>query len=242
MGSSNILNDDFIKFSLVIISVMLFIVILAIVIKLIIKAINYYPGKTINVDITRKNKMDDNDLIDYYIINFGIEDIVKHIKRINEWKKERISKFKGNKIKESKFNLKCDKNDYKAFLFVGNRTQTRYRQVNYVKQPYQVVVKSNEFFVSDKEVLARIRFLEENNYNVTYNNYNKKDQRKAMTKELREIIKTRDNYTCQICGKYMPDEVGLHIDHIISIKNGGKSVPENLRVLCSKCNGKKGGK
>jgi 5-methylcytosine-specific restriction endonuclease McrA len=62
-----------------------------------------------------------------------------------------------------------------------------------------------------------------------------------MTKALREQIKTRDNYTCGICGKYMPDEVGLHIDHIVSIRNGGKSVPENLRVLCSKCNGKKGG-
>ena len=36
-----------------------------------------------------------------------------------------------------------------------------------------------------------------------------------MTKALRKEIMLRDNYTCQICGKYMPDEVGLHIDHII---------------------------
>ena len=48
--------------------------------------------------------------------------------------------------------------------------------------------------------------------------------------------------TCQICGKYMPDEVGLEIDHIVSIKNGGKSVPSNLQVLCSKCNGHKSSK
>ena len=52
-------------------------------------------------------------------------------------------------------------------------------------------------------------------------------------------IAERDNYTCQICGKYMPDGVGLHIDHIVPIKKGGKSVPSNLRVLCSKCNGRK---
>lgn len=52
----------------------------------------------------------------------------------------------------------------------------------------------------------------------------------------------RDSYTCQICGKYMPGEVGLHIDHIFPIAKGGKSIPSNLRVLCSKCNGKKGAK
>ena len=60
-----------------------------------------------------------------------------------------------------------------------------------------------------------------------------------MTQALREEIAVRDNYTCQICGKYMPDGVGLHIDHIVPISKGGKSIPSNLQVLCSKCNGKK---
>ena len=67
------------------------------------------------------------------------------------------------------------------------------------------------------------------------------NKRSASHVKVQKLGKVRDNYTCQICGKHMPDEVGLHIDHIISIKNGGKSTPSNLRVLCSKCNGKKGG-
>ncbi|MFR2065795.1 HNH endonuclease [Hominenteromicrobium sp.] len=46
--------------------------------------------------------------------------------------------------------------------------------------------------------------------------------------------------TCQNCGKYMPDGVGLQIDHIIPISKGGKTVASNLQVLCSKCNGRKG--
>lgn len=63
-----------------------------------------------------------------------------------------------------------------------------------------------------------------------------------MTKELRKQIMERDNYTCQICGKYMPDEVGLQIDHIIPVAKGGKTILSNLRVLCDKCNRKKGAK
>lgn len=76
----------------------------------------------------------------------------------------------------------------------------------------------------------------------TLQEYNTKNQRKLMTKKLREQIAKRDNYTCQICGKYMPDGVGLHIDHIVPIAKGGKTVESNLQVLCSKCNGKKSSK
>ena len=238
---TNIIDEEFLRIILVVVGIAGLLCIAYFVIKSIIKFINYYPNKTFNIDLTRKNKMDDNDLIDYYIINFGIEQILKHIKRIKEWKENKISSFKDNKNKIEKFNARCNKNNYKAFTFVGNRTQTRYKQVNYVRSPYQVEVTSNICSVTDDDILERIRFLEEHNYNVTYNNFNMKDQRKAMTKELREQIKIRDNYTCQICGKYMPDEVGLHIDHITPIKKGGKSIPDNLRVLCSKCNGAKGG-
>lgn len=63
-----------------------------------------------------------------------------------------------------------------------------------------------------------------------------------MTKELRRQIIRRDKFTCQNCGKYMPNEVGLHVDHIIPISKGGKTVPSNLQVLCSKCNGSKSNK
>ena len=50
-----------------------------------------------------------------------------------------------------------------------------------------------------------------------------------------------DNYTCRMCGKYT-DGVGLQIDHIMPVSKGGKSVPSNLQVLCSKCNGRKSGR
>ena len=84
--------------------------------------------------------------------------------------------------------------------------------------------------------------LQEIGYETTRENYFSKEQRKLMTKELRHKVIVRDNYTCQICGKYMPDEVGLHVDHIVAIKNGGKTVESNLQVLCDKCNLGKGAK
>lgn len=58
----------------------------------------------------------------------------------------------------------------------------------------------------------------------------------------RRRVMQRDDYTCQICGKRMPDGVGLHVDHIVPIAKGGKTVESNLQVLCSKCNGRKGAK
>lgn len=84
--------------------------------------------------------------------------------------------------------------------------------------------------------------LNEIDYACTLREYYSKNQRKLMTKELRRKIMIRDNYTCQCCGKYMPDGVGLQIDHIVPISRGGKTVPSNLQVLCSKCNGNKSNK
>ena len=62
--------------------------------------------------------------------------------------------------------------------------------------------------------------------------YHSKNQRKLMTPKLRREIAMRDGYTCQECGKYMPDGVGLHIDHIVPVfqgrENGAKQPSSTL--------------
>lgn len=65
-----------------------------------------------------------------------------------------------------------------------------------------------------------------------------KYQRSLMTNKLRNYIKERDNYTCQMCGAsaYEHYLLLLEVDHIIPISRGGLSVPENLQTLCWKCN------
>lgn len=58
------------------------------------------------------------------------------------------------------------------------------------------------------------------------------------SKKLRQQVLDRFNYTCQNCGSHNE----LQIDHIIPYSNGGKTVFNNLTVLCGKCNRDKSNK
>lgn len=66
--------------------------------------------------------------------------------------------------------------------------------------------------------------------------YQKKHERNLMTDKLRFQILQRDGFRCKLCGRSAADGVKLHVDHIIPIAKGGKTVPENLQTLCDKCN------
>lgn len=126
--------------------------------------------------------------------------------------------------------------------FTLYRNQTRYVQRNYIKSSYTVQQTIDSCGFSIDAIRERAEKLEKINNECTLLEYETKNQRKLMTAELKNKVKVRDNYTCQCCGKYMPDEVGLHIDHIVPVSKGGKSILSNLQVLCSKCNGKKSNK
>lgn len=78
-----------------------------------------------------------------------------------------------------------------------------------------------------------------------YRHISKKDhskkQRAAMTQDLREAIKKRDNYTCCKCGNSVFKEPNLllEVDHIIPVSKGGLTVESNLQTLCWRCNREK---
>lgn len=69
-------------------------------------------------------------------------------------------------------------------------------------------------------------------------------QRALMTANFRERIKSRDEYTCQICSISTRDEehLLLEVDHIQPISKGGLSTESNLQTLCWKCNRTKSNK
>lgn len=51
---------------------------------------------------------------------------------------------------------------------------------------------------------------------------------------------SRDTYRCACCGMEAASRIPFQVDHILPMNRGGKSVPENLQILCRSCNGRKG--
>ena len=202
-----------------------------------------YPYFDYYFDVSGKRKPQIEDLIDRFLIAGNFNLIQNHNEKIQYWKKECQQKIDKSKLK--KYRIKQYQeciDDNHAFQFNLTRRQTRYQQMNYVKTSYKVTQITAQFTCDYLYLLNRNNQLKDINYECTLREYHSKNQRKLITPELRKKIMIRDNYTCQYCGKYMPDGVGLHIDHIIPISKGGKTVPSNLQVLCSKCNGSKSNK
>jgi 5-methylcytosine-specific restriction endonuclease McrA len=60
--------------------------------------------------------------------------------------------------------------------------------------------------------------------------------RQAIPEDIRREVFRRDGGRCAICGS---NEL-IQFDHIIPVALGGNSTVDNLQVLCSDCNRKKG--
>lgn len=65
------------------------------------------------------------------------------------------------------------------------------------------------------------------------------NQRKPLSKKIRFEVFKRDKFTCQYCGRSVPDVV-LQVDHIKPVAKGGKNDIMNLVTSCSDCNLGKG--
>ncbi len=202
-----------------------------------------YPYCEITLDVSGKRSPDTYDLVDTYLIENGFEHISRHFDYVLQWKRNcfaRIDRSILKNLRQRQYDRIVD--DSHMFRFVLTRNHRRYRQYNYQRHAYTVSSYDSDFTMDFEAIRKRYAQLSAINFECPLSQYHAKDQRKLVTKDLRTQIALRDNYTCRICGKYMPDGVGLQIDHIIPVKKGGKSVPSNLQVLCSKCNGKKSDK
>ena len=202
-----------------------------------------YPYFYHDFDVSGKKNPDIDNLIDEYIIAGNFWTIQLHQQKIKDWKEYSWKKIAGCRLKKYRarqFQACLDDNN--AFIFRLTRRQTRYRQRAYVKTAYKVTQIIDQFTCDYTYLQKRNEKLRAINYECTLKDYHSKNQRKLMSKELKQKVIIRDHYTCQICGKYMPDGVGLQVDHIIPVSKGGKSILSNLQVLCSKCNGRKSAK
>lgn len=225
---------------LTLMTIFILVIISIIAIFYIFKSPFHYPYFYHYFDISGKRNPQIEDYIDRFFIEDNFRLIQMHDEIIQQWKencKKIIERSRMKKYRIKQYQSCLD--DSHAFVFFFTRQQTRYRQHNYVKSSYKITQNVSTFQCDYTYLKRRNDQLKEINYECTLREYYSKSQRKLLTKELRKKIMIRDHYTCQICGKYMPDEVGLHVDHIIPISKGGKTVLSNLQVLCSKCNGKK---
>lgn len=199
-----------------------------------------YPYYHLPLDVSNKRNIDIGEELEKYILAFGFDVIDKHQSKVREWEQRseyKISRSIFKMIRKRQYAKVRDAEN--TYLVTLQRKQTRYSQTNYVRTPYTVYIIVEESYLSYEELSKYYHKLDEIGFETTTKKYHSKNQRKLMTPELRFKIKERDSYTCQICGKVMYDEVGLHIDHIHPVSKGGKTVVSNLQVLCSKCNGRK---
>lgn len=61
-------------------------------------------------------------------------------------------------------------------------------------------------------------------------------RRRPWTRVERRIALRRDGYRCRWCGS--PDD--LELDHIVPFSRGGACDLDNIQILCSDCNKRKG--
>ena len=73
---------------------------------------------------------------------------------------------------------------------------------------------------------------DEKNYLIT-----DKDGHTSNFYKLRFAIFTRDNFTCQYCGRNVQEDgIKLQADHIYPKKLGGEFIMENMITACEECN------
>lgn len=66
--------------------------------------------------------------------------------------------------------------------------------------------------------------------------YLRAQERRLLTPSLRADILRRDASRCRMCGASASDGVVLHIDHVVPVSHGGRTVSSNLQTLCQSCN------
>lgn len=187
-------------------------------------------------DITGKRSPNFDEVLNFWLLHGGMEVVNNYV---NTWLEECKKAAGAGSLKARIMMAKSDGLAFKAdFSFVFNivRKTTVYRQRDGRKYAEkQDIIEDTRSYTYEQLLEKYNSICNENVVDAQF----KQRQRQLMTRELRERIMKRDNYTCQMCGRYMPDEFGLEIDHIVPVARGGETVEWNLQVLCEKCNGSK---
>jgi hypothetical protein len=127
-----------------------------------------------------------------------------------------------------------------ASLFEGTKLTPTVDCTFHVKASFQpsgekdALVKEGVF--NYEEMYGHLESIAEASLDKNTNSHLIAVERSEVSDALRYDILRRDNFTCVICGASQKLGVRLHVDHIVPVSKGGKSVASNLRTLCERCN------
>lgn len=194
---------------------------------------NYNFEKYISVYID-ENRLFLNDLV---------KDIEYNKKLIGEYDLEYKQLTSINSISEAK-QLKIPYSYYR-------KIETKYKISNRKNPTLTVMLSLSKSYVSPQgynkyqhsyppltidDIKSKLELVDKMIRENKYHQYSVNIERAKMTDSLRYDILRRDGFKCQICGATVQDGIKLHVDHIIPVSKGGKTIPSNLRTLCDRCN------
>lgn len=153
-----------------------------------------------------------------------------------------LADLHNNSVQTSSDKIKTQKISEKKFL--------KYEPILIKKHllpiPYSIKLKLKVYYQSPK---GRNYYEKRNTFNFEdlstvydiwrqHKNYviSAKYERSLMSDSIRYNVLRRDHYRCCICGASAQDGAKLHVDHIVPVSKGGKTVMGNLQTLCERCN------
>lgn len=148
-----------------------------------------YPYYDKDFNVSGKRNPEINDFIDKYICKYGLCPFSNHYKKVEEWKefnRKFIEKCRLKNLRKKQLDEAID--DTHMFRFHLVRNQTRYRQKNYVKSSYVVRISIDDRTYSFDWIQQRFAALELIGFECSLSEYASIEQRKLMTKELRNML------------------------------------------------------
>ncbi len=143
-------------------------------------------------------------------------------------------KIKGLKIKLKTF-INIENKLYKKLKLNPQLSTSIYIKANYTSPKGRNSYNKEKIFSYFELVNIFNEYLKIKNQQKEYS-YQVRVERAKMSDSLRYDVLRRDSFKCQICGATAKEGAKLHVDHIIPVSKGGKTILSNLRTLCDRCN------
>jgi len=208
------------------------------------KEIKHRKHRIVQREYSRKSldRVTGTSIIRYHIennINFirtDIENAIYNINLLDNYNKDVKKIVSSESINNSGYSLKkYDRIEQRVL-----------KSLIHKKEEFTIILKIKAYYRSNGGNVYEQR-KGERSFNDLLNIYNewqngnkyretKKQEREIMNDDIRYNVLKRDNYSCQICGVTSKDGAKLHVDHIVPVSKGGKTVMSNLQTLCEQCN------